>query len=262
MTRGAMTVIALAAALGLGSGSPAAVPPGGGTVTGHVRLAGAPPGNQLIRMGLDPMCSKINAGKRVAQESVLTDKDGGLANVFVRVVGTFPQTPAPSQPVVIDQRGCVYVPRVLGLRVGQVLQVKNSDPLLHNVHSVTAHGNDFNVGQPLAGITNDFRLKSEEVMMPVRCDVHRWMTTYVGVVTHPYFAVSGSDGKFTIADVPPGSYTLEIWHERYGKLTKPLRVQTGAPATVDFSYTGNEAPPAEALKGEAAAPGAGRRGRP
>ena len=182
--------------------SPAAA--GGGSVAGRVRLAGKPPANALIRMGVDPMCSRANAGKRVMQETVVADKDGGLANVFVRVVGTFPRAPAPPQPVVIDQRGCVYVPRVVGVRVGQTLQVHNSDALLHNVHSVSTRQNAFNVGQPMQGMTNDFRLKDEEVMLPIKCDVHRWMTTYVGVVSHPYFAVTERDGRFTIADVPAG----------------------------------------------------------
>lgn len=230
-----------AAAVGSAAGAGG---PAGGSVTGRVRLASKPPANALIRMGVDPMCSRANAGKRVMQETVVTDKEGGLANVFVRVAGKFPQTPVPSQPVVIDQRGCVYVPRVIGARVGQTLQVRNSDSLLHNVHSVSTRQNAFNIGQPIQGMTNDFRLKDEEVMLPIKCDVHRWMTTYVGVVQHPYFAVTDREGRFTIGDVPPGSYTLETWHEQYGTLTQPLRVKPGAAATpVDFSYTGTEKPP-------------------
>ncbi len=236
-----MTLV-LMAAVWLGGSQAVTVAVGGGTISGRVRLAGTAPANALIRMGVDPMCSRANAGKRVMQETVVADKDGGLANVFVRVTGTFPQTPVPSQPVVIDQLGCVYVPRVVGVRVGQALQVKNSDSLLHNVHSVSVRQNSFNVGQPVQGMTNDFRLKTEEVMLPIKCDVHRWMTTYVGVVSHPYFAVSARDGSFTIGDVPPGSYTLEVWHEHYGTLAQPLRVRASAVTKADFSYTGNEKP--------------------
>jgi plastocyanin len=257
MTRHSLSVAVVATALvslggvrsvslagGPAAGLLAAGGPAGGSVTGRVRLTGKPPANALIRMGVDPMCSRANGGKRVMQETVVTDKEGGLANVFVRVAGKFSQTPVPSQPVVIDQRGCVYVPRVVGVRVGQTLQVRNSDPLLHNVHSVSTRQNAFNVGQPVQGMTNDFRLKDEEVMLPIKCDVHRWMTSYVGVVQHPYFAVTDREGRFTIADVPPGSYTLETWHEQYGTLTQPLRVKPGATATpVDFSYTGTEKPP-------------------
>jgi plastocyanin len=237
----AVAVAALVSLGGVPGASPAAGgPAGGGNVTGHVRLAGQPPANALIRMGVDPMCSRANAGKRVMQETVVTDKEGGLANVFVRVAGKFPQTPVPSQPVAIDQRGCVYVPRVVGARVGQTLQVRNSDALLHNVHSVSTRQNAFNVGQPIQGMTNDFRLKDEEVMLPIKCDIHRWMTTYVGVVSHPYFAVTDREGRFTIGDVPPGSYTLETWHEQYGTLSKPVRVTSSAPSTVDFEYAGKQ----------------------
>lgn len=236
-----LAIVALcAASLPWRGASPLAA--GGGAVAGRVRLAGKPPANALIRMRVDPMCSRVNAGKRVLQETVVADSEGGLANVFVRVVGTFPQVPVPQSPVIIDQRGCIYTPRVVGARVGQTLQVRNSDPLLHNVHSTSTRRNAFNVGQPMQGMSNDFRLNDEEVMLPIKCDVHRWMATYVGVVPHPYFAVTGRDGRFAIADVPPGAHTLEIWHEHYGKLSKPVRVSASAPATVDFSYTGSEKP--------------------
>ncbi|HME99949.1 MAG TPA: hypothetical protein VKK06_08710, partial [Terriglobia bacterium] len=104
-----------------------------GTIKGHMRLTGKLPGNPIIRMGMDPMCSKMNAGKRVIQQYVVATADGSLANVFVRLKGNVPQTPIPTQPVVIDQQACVYTPRVVGARVGQTVQIKNSDMLLHNV---------------------------------------------------------------------------------------------------------------------------------
>src|SRR6266850_6950933 len=103
-----------------------------GTIKGRITLSGKPPGNPVIRMGRDPMCAKVNTGKQVIQETVLT-RNGGLANVFVRLQGNFPQTSVPTQPVTIDQKGCIYLPRVVGIRVGQTLQIKNSDDWLHNV---------------------------------------------------------------------------------------------------------------------------------
>jgi len=215
---------------------------GTGTIKGHVRLSGKSPGNTVIRMGVDPMCGSINAGKRVIQEAVLTSADGGLKNAFVKLQGTFPQTPVPRQPVVLDERGCVYAPRVLGMRVGQTLQIRNDDPLLHNVHSSSDHDNNINVGQATSGIVSEFRPKSEEVMLSFGCDVHRWMKAYVGVVSHPYFAVSGDGGTFEIDNVPPGTQTVQVWHEVYGKLTKTVRVQGGAIANLEFSYTGAEKP--------------------
>jgi plastocyanin len=215
---------------------------GTGTIKGHIRLTGKLPGNPVIRMGMDPKCSQINAGKRVIQENVVASLDGSLANVFVGLQGPFPQTPVPSQPVTIDQRGCVYGPRVVGVRVGQLLQIRNDDDLIHNVHSLSARGNSFNVSEPKAGMVQQFQLKDEEVMLRVKCDIHSWMTAYVGVVSNPYFAVSSTAGTFEIDNVPPGNRTIQAWHERYGPLTKSVRVQAGSTTTVDFVYTGTERP--------------------
>jgi hypothetical protein len=216
---------------------------GRGTIKGHVKLLGKLPGNPVIRMGMDPMCARLNAEKRPGpvQEIVAAALDGSLANVFVHLQGTFAPTPVPKEPVVIDQSKCLYVPRVVGAQVGQILQVRNDDDLLHNVHSLTAKGNVFNVSEPKAGMVQQFTLKDEE-MLKIKCDVHSWMTTFVGIVSHPYFAVSGAAGTFEIPNVPVGSYRIVIWHERYGTQAKTVRVSDRATATVDFVYTGNETP--------------------
>lgn len=219
-----------------------------GTIRGHIRLSGNLPGNPIIRMGMDPKCSQMNAGKRVIQEYVVASLDGSLANVFVRLQGNFPQTPVPSQPVVIDQQGCVYAPRVIGARVGQTVQIKNSDALLHNVDGLSGKGNGFNIAQPRAGLVYEFKPKSEEVMLHLKCDVHNWMNTYIGIVTNPYFAVSSTMGNFEIGRVPPGTYTIQAWHERYGPVMKTVTVKAGAVATVDFTYTGSEKPAMSAMK--------------
>lgn len=210
--------------------------PSTGTIKGHITFTGKPPGNAVIRMGVDPKCSALNASRRVIQESALVTADGSVANVFVRLEGTFRTTPIPTQPVVIDQRACVYRPRMIGMRVGQTLQIRNDDDLLHNVHSSSAVGNSFNVGQPKAGLVYSFTPKAEEVPLILGCDVHRWMTSYVAVVSHPYFAVSGNDGTFEIAKVPAGTYTIKIWHERFGELTKKVTVKSGTSTTIDFGY--------------------------
>ena len=247
------TLAVLVAGLG-GVHSPAAgAQARGGTIKGRVRLTGKSPGNAVIRMGVDPMCGKMNAGKQVVQEQVVVSADGGLANAFVRLQGSFPRTTAPTQPVTIDQRACFYLPRVVGAQVGQALHVRNSDPMLHNVHSLSVGGNAFNVGQPSAGMTYTFQLKQEEVMLQLKCDVHRWMTAYIGVVSHPYFAVSGGEGTIEIANVPVGTYTIQAWHELYGDLMQPVRVSPGAMTTVNFAYTGTEKGPA-AVRDLATAP--------
>jgi plastocyanin len=211
-----------------------------GVIKGHVRLTGKLPGNPIIRMGMDPMCSKMNAGKRVVQQYVVATIDGSLANVFVRLKGSVPQTPIPTQPVAIDQQACVYTPRVVGARVGQTVQIKNSDMLLHNVDASSGKNNGFNIAQPRAGLVYEFKPKNEEIMLHLKCDVHNWMNAYVGIVTNPYFSVSNTMGTFEIDRVPPGTYMLEAWHERFGLVSKPVTVKAGAVAPVDFDYASNE----------------------
>jgi hypothetical protein len=239
----------VAAVLGLVAGTlhaegVAAQRGGGGIIAGHVRLTGPAQANPLIRFGADPLCSKINRGQRRFQEYVVRAEDGGLANAFVDVQGTFPATPAPATPVTIDQRGCIYAPRVVGLQVGQTLQITNSDPTLHNLHSLSTKGNAFNASQPKPGMVFKFQAKATDDMMRLKCDVHSWMTAWIGVRPHPYFAVTSADGAFRIQGVPPGRYTLRAWHERYGIVTQAVTVRVGQTSTVDFSYTGKEKPPA------------------
>jgi len=147
-----------------------------------------------------------------------------------------------SQKADFEQQGCVYLPRIQGARVGQTLEVKNSDQTLHNIHSLTTKSNAFNTGQPRAGMVFKFQLKAEEVMLRLKCDVHPWMVGHVGVVSHPYFAMTDATGTFTIANVPAGKHPVQVWHERYGPLTQTVDVKAGATMSVDFSYTGDEKP--------------------
>lgn len=218
-----------------------------GTIIGHVRLMSPAPPNPIIRMGGDPRCSRALAGKRVTQDLVVRSADGGLANAFVNLQGSFPATPVPSEAVSIDQRNCIFVPRVIGARVGQTLQITNSDPTAHNVHSLSTKGNAFNTGQPLKGMVHKVQLKADEIVR-ITCDIHSWMVAYVGVTTHPYFAVSSTGGAFTIARVPAGRHTIQVWHEQYGRLTRMVDVKPGATTSVEFSYTGKEKPSAAGLQ--------------
>jgi len=215
---------------------------GRGTIKGRIRITGKIPGNPIIRMRADPMCSKMYGSTRAVQEMFAANAEGHLGNVFVVVEGAFTEAPAPpAAPVLIDQKMCLYVPRVVGVRVGQVLEVKNSDDLIHNIHTSSSRGNDFNISQPKAGMVNQFKLK-EERMMRIRCDIHGWMTAWVGVVRHPYFAVSARDGTFEIRDVPAGARSVEIWHEQLGTKKKSAAVKAGGTTTVDFEFSGDEKP--------------------
>jgi plastocyanin len=237
----AAVLVAASLSLAAGIASPP-VQTGGGTIKGHVRLMGKLPGNSVIRMGLDPKCNEMNKGKQVVQETVKATIDGSLANVLVRLEGKFPASAVPKTPVVIDQQHCIYSPRVVGVRVGQFLEVRNSDNLAHNVHSNSNLDNAFNVSQAKAGVVNTFKMKSEEVFR-LGCDIHHWMMAYVGVVSNPYFAVTDASGNFQITNVPAGTYTIVGWHERYGPVKKTVKVTAGGTVTVDFSYTGNEPKP-------------------
>jgi plastocyanin len=225
-----------------GTSGVAAQGAGTGTISGHVHLTAQAPPNPLIRMGRDPICAKLNSGARPVQQIVVRNDDGGLANALVELEGTFPNTPVPSEPVVINQRNCQYAPRVVGARVGQTLRLVNSDTLLHNLHSISAKGNEFNETQPHSDMVFNYQLKAEEKMLRLKCDVHSWMFAYVAVETHPYFGVSNAEGAYTIANVPAGRYTIRAWHERYGWMPAMVEVKPGATATADFTYTGNERP--------------------
>jgi plastocyanin len=219
-----------------------------GVVEGRVRLAGLAPANPIIRMGVDPMCSRQYSEKRAVQEFVVRSADGGLANALVDLQGNFPATDANARPVTLDQRACLYTPRVLGMQVGQTLQIKNSDALLHNVHSLSTRGNAFNVSQPQAGMVYKVQLKHADVIMRIKCDIHSWMTAYIGVEPHSYFATSGDGGAFRIDGVPAGRYTVRTWHERYGQLTQAVIVKAGQSTTIELGYSGKEQPTAARLQ--------------
>jgi len=206
-----------------------------GTITGHVHYMGQTPVNPIVRMGADPRCNKLYVGKRATAQTFVVGADGAFANVLVNVDGSFPPAAAPTTPVVLNQKDCQYAPRVLGARIGQTLQVTNEDPTDHNVHSLSKAGNDFNRTQLINGQPFDFTLKAGELLR-ITCDNHSWMTAYVGIFTNPYFAVSGTDGSFTIANVPAGKQTVKAWHEVMGMQTQMVDVQAGKATTVDFTF--------------------------
>jgi plastocyanin len=172
----------------------------------------------------------------VNTEFVVVGEGGGLANAFVYLKsGVQGDFPPPSEPVVLDQQGCQYVPHVIGIQVGQPLEIVNSDETLHNIHAMGKANKEFNIGQPVKGLKTQRTFDAVEVMVPFKCDVHKWMNSYAGVLDHPFFAVSGADGSFTIDGVPPGSYTVEVWHEKLG--TKEMNVTVAEGATADANFT-------------------------
>jgi len=208
-----------------------------GTVKGRVRFEGAAPEVQAIKMSADPIC--MREGKNSTSEAILVGGDGSLQNVFVYVKdGLGERTfPAPTTAVVLDQKGCRYTPHVFGVQVGQGVEIVNSDPTLHNVHAMPKVNAEFNFGQPAQGMRARRTFAKPEVMVPLRCDVHSWMSSYAGVLAHPFFAVTKADGSFEIKALPPGTYVLEAWHERLGTRTQQVTVGDTKGATAAFTFT-------------------------
>lgn len=221
---------------GGGDAGAAAAPLGNGVITGTVTFEGSAPENPPINMAEEPDCADDYANG--PRDPVVVVNDGALQNVFVRVTGGLPEGPYPSprQPAVIDQTGCLYEPRVVGVMVAQPLEIRNSDSLLHNIKAQPGENRPFNISQPRAGMTTTRTFNTPEVMIPLECNVHGWMQAYVGVVTHPYFATSGPDGSFRIEGLPPGTYQLEAWHERFGTKAGEVTIGPDGTGSVTFTY--------------------------
>jgi hypothetical protein len=203
-------------------------------ITGKIAFEGTPPPNQSISTASDPACGSGS----VSSESILVD-GGGLQNVFVYIrepLGTQYAFDTPTEPVKLDQKGCRYVPHVLGLRTAQPLEIMNSDSTLHNVHGMPEANREFNKGQPLAGMKDIATFTTPEVLIRFKCDVHPWMQAFVGVVDHPYFAVSGGGGKFELRTVPPGTYTIEAVHEKLGRQAQTVTVGEKDAKEITFTF--------------------------
>ncbi len=208
-----------------------------GEVTGTVTIDGMAPKNAAIKMNADPQCLSMNKTPQF-QETFEVGGDGkSLANVFVHVkdgLGSYVYD-APTEPMKIDQQACRYHPHVLGIRVGQALEIVNSDDTLHNIHATPKDNSEFNTGQPIQGMKTTHTFDKAEIMVPFKCDVHGWMNAYIGVLDHPYFAVTDKDGKFDLKTLPPGTYTIEAWHERLG--TAEQKVTIGEKETKDIAFS-------------------------
>ncbi len=186
----------------------------GATIMGTVKLDGAAPANKAIKMDADPVCKTAHPSGAM-EDHWIVGSGNEVENTFVYIKdGLGGKTyAAPANAVILDQHGCQYEPHVAGIIVGQTLQIKNSDATSHNVHAHGEKNDQFNQGQGQGAPVIEKKFEKAEIMVPLKCDVHGWMNSYVGVLTHPFYSVSGKDGKYEIKGLPPGDYTVTAWHE-------------------------------------------------
>ena len=208
------------------------------SITGTVTFDGKAPTLRPLTMDADPACAKKHA-KPVPNEMLVLGSGNTMGNIMVWVSKGLPAGkafPVPKTPVVLDQKGCVYVPHVMGIMVGQTYRILNSDGVLHNIHTLPKVNPSFNKGMPptLKEATTVFN-KPEEVFH-IKCDVHPWMSAYVAVFTHPFFSVTSADGKFTISGLDPGTYEITAWHEKLGTQTASVTVGGNETKTQNFKF--------------------------
>jgi hypothetical protein len=209
----------------------------GAKLSGRVWLKGLAPMRRPINMTKDANCIKIHGDKPVLDEAVLVGASGGLENAFVSVRRGAPKTdyPMPSEPAMLNQDGCMYRPRVQGVRVGQKLLVQNSDPVTHNVRSFPVLNRPFNFGQPAKTEPRERVFERPEREIEVQCDFHPWMHAYIFVMEHPFYSTSDKDGQYSIEGLPPGEYSLESWHEKFGRQRQNVKI-ADSDVELDFTY--------------------------
>ena len=210
-----------------------------GVVTGKILFSGKAPAAKKVDMGEDPQCNKLHS-TAVLDRAVAVNKNGTLGNVFVYIKTGLEgkKFQPPSFAAVMDQKGCWFEPRVLGIQTGQELEVTNSDPVTHNIHPRAHVNREWNQSQAQGTAPLERRFGYREIMIRVKCNIHNWMHAFIGVVDHPYFAVTGSDGSFELKNVPPGEYTIEAWQEELGVQEQHVTVSPSGKAEVAFTFKG------------------------
>ena len=212
-----------------------AAPAGGATLSGSVSITGSVPAPQKIKMAADPVCAQAHPDAVMTQD--VAASNGKLQYVLVYVKdGLSGSFPAPAEPVTINQTGCLYQPHVFGVQVGQKLEIVNNDSTLHNINCQAKSNKKFNIAQPAKGMKSTKTFDQPEVGVPFKCNVHPWMAAYAGVFSHPFFAVSGPDGSFSIKGLPAGTYTVEAWQEKLGVQSQKVTVADGESKELSFTF--------------------------
>jgi plastocyanin len=214
----------------------AAAPADDGVVNGVVKFEGTASQPSHVDMTGDPQCAKLHPTGAMA-EDILTDDQGRLQNVIVFVssgLGDRTFDP-PKDAATIEQNGCMYRPHVIAIEANQKLQVVNSDTTLHTVHVLSVNNPPWDKPQP-PGSPIEVTFPQQEVAVPVKCDLHPWMRGYVAVFKHPYFAVTGENGGFELKNLPPGTYTIQAWHEKLGTATQEITIGASETKTLEFVF--------------------------
>jgi plastocyanin len=208
-----------------------------GTITGTVRLEGRPPAFQPIDMSAEPTCVKANP-KPVTPAIFVTGPHDALANVVVYVksgLGRF-RFEVPQTPVVLNQKGCMYQPRVLATRVGQPLEVRNEDPTVHNIHVMARVNRSWNRSEEPGEQPFKATFQHPELAIPISCNVHPWMRAFLFVFDNPYFAITTETGRFELRGLPPGAYTIEAWQEYYGAQDESVTLASKETKSISFVF--------------------------
>jgi plastocyanin len=233
-----LMAIGFAATIGVTSSRMAIGGESVGTLKGGVTFKGVAPVPTKIKTTADPMCQQMHP-QGIKSEDYVVGKNGGLKNVFIYVKqGLEGKTfPAETKPATITQKGCQYIPHVIGVQINQPLEVINDDATLHNVNAQPKDNRGFNFAQPVQGMKTTKTFDKPEIMVPFICNIHPWMKSYIGVVGNPFFAVSNDDGQFEIKDLPAGTYVLEAWHEKMGTSQQKITVKAGEVKQISFTFT-------------------------
>lgn len=208
-------------------------------LNGQVAFEGEVPAPKPLNFGAEKQCATMHGDKIPVSEDLIVNSNKAVkwALVYIKEGAPASTAPAPTEAIEIDQKGCLFEPHVAVARTGQKIIFKNSDPLLHNVRSESKVEKPFNIAQPIQDMTTAKTLTQPEIGIKMRCDVHFWMASYVHVLDHPFYAVTGDDGGYQIKDLPAGTYTIEVWHEKLGTQTAEITVGEGETKTSDFTLT-------------------------
>lgn len=204
------------------------------TLTGKVAFEGEAPAPKPINFGAEKQCAMMHGDKMPMTEGLVVNPNKTVKWALVYVKGGVSESSAPAEALEIDQKGCMFVPHVAVAQVGQKVTFKNSDSVLHNVRSESKLNKAFNIAQPLQGMTTTKIFEQAETGIKMRCDVHFWMASFVHVLDHPFYAVTDDEGNYQIKDLPAGTYTIEVWHEKLGTQTAEATIAEGETKTFGF----------------------------